>query len=267
MSPSPALAELALRVDELLMRPGNMAASREMVESYLAGRVQGTVDAIRFPLHPNEPEDPSIDQLVPLTPGQMAAALVALHDVYCDGVEKVVAIPPTLPPSSEEATPADEGLIRDWKRAETWWATLMQVRNLGDYSLQWFTLQLRRFERILPSANAQHTTPPPPSFASSGTMLIPSPPSVETPQPVPPAGPGPHQQGGPPEDCGTIGGKRGTVNQRMLEELQRNPLSAHWTQRKWATVLKCSPAAVAKAAAWGNVKTVRAMAYVDRLDR
>jgi hypothetical protein len=53
----------------------------------------------------------------------------------------------------------------------------------------------------------------------------------------------------------------------MLEELNRDPQSAYWTQREWAAYLKCSPAAIAQAKAWNNVKAVRALAFVDRLDR
>jgi hypothetical protein len=69
----------------------------------------------------------------------------------------------------------------------------------------------------------------------------------------------------PPTGASTS--KRGTVNQRMLEELLRNPPSARWTQREWAAFLKCSPAAVDKAQTWDKVKSVRALAEVDRLDR
>jgi hypothetical protein len=62
--------------------------------------------------------------------------------------------------------------------------------------------------------------------------------------------------------------KRGTVNQRMLEQLQREPDSCYWTQRKWADFLGCKAASsVAKAPAWQTVKAARAMAAVDRFDR
>jgi hypothetical protein len=62
-------------------------------------------------------------------------------------------------------------------------------------------------------------------------------------------------------------GQRGTVNQRILDQLQRDPLSADWSQRKWAKHLGCSPSTVADAAAWQTVKTARAVARTDRLDR
>jgi hypothetical protein len=73
----------------------------------------------------------------------------------------------------------------------------------------------------------------------------------------------------PPGPAGPAAAHRspGTVNQRMLEELQRNPQSAGWTQREWAAYLRCSAAAVAKAPAWQAVKTTRALAETDRLDR
>lgn len=72
--------------------------------------------------------------------------------------------------------------------------------------------------------------------------------------------------GGKP-DAGTVGAKRGTVNQRMLEQLHREPESAYWTQRAWAKFLHCRPSAVAKAPAWKTAKAARALAVVDRLDR
>jgi hypothetical protein len=70
-----------------------------------------------------------------------------------------------------------------------------------------------------------------------------------------------------PPAGGARGSKRGTVNQRMLEQLQRDPTSAYWTQRKWAGFLSCRPSAVAKAPAWQTAKAARALAIVDRLDR
>jgi hypothetical protein len=59
----------------------------------------------------------------------------------------------------------------------------------------------------------------------------------------------------------------GTVNQRMLDELNRNPGSVKWPQRKWANVLCCSPAAVADAAAWQTILTARALAEAQRLEK
>jgi len=73
-------------------------------------------------------------------------------------------------------------------------------------------------------------------------------------------------QAGPRAD-GTPRGKRGTVNQRMLEHLHREPESANWSQLRWAAFLGCQPSAVAKAPGWKSVKAARAVAVVDRLDR
>jgi hypothetical protein len=61
--------------------------------------------------------------------------------------------------------------------------------------------------------------------------------------------------------------RRGTVNQRMLEQLVREPASCQWTQREWGDFLHCKPSAVAATAAWQKVKAARALVEVDRLDR
>jgi hypothetical protein len=65
----------------------------------------------------------------------------------------------------------------------------------------------------------------------------------------------------------SVGRKRATVNQRMLEQLQRVPESTGWSQRQWANFLHCQPSAVAKTPAWQTVKSARALGEVDRLDR
>jgi hypothetical protein len=132
-----------------------MAAARALVECYLAGRVQGTVEAIHFP-HDPDPEGYGLDQFgdqdVALMPEQTAAALAALHDVYCAGVERVIPLPAELPALGEAA---GEARRHDWPRALSWEATLGRVRDLGEYARPWFALQLRHFEeRILPSAGA-----------------------------------------------------------------------------------------------------------------
>jgi hypothetical protein len=61
--------------------------------------------------------------------------------------------------------------------------------------------------------------------------------------------------------------KGGSVNQRMLEEFHRNPDSANWSQREWATQLGCVPAAVAQAPAWQTIRMARAIAKTERLGR
>ncbi len=60
---------------------------------------------------------------------------------------------------------------------------------------------------------------------------------------------------------------RGTVHQRILEQLHCDPQSAQWSQRDWAKYLGCCASAVAKAPAWQTVKATRAMEQVDRLDQ
>jgi hypothetical protein len=153
MSRCSTLADLALRVDELLLPPAVMAVARQLVEACLADPVQGNVDAFRFPENPDDPCDwneSSFEADVALTPGQTAVALAALHDVYCGGVEKVVPLPAKF---AEDATPAD------WKRALRWTVILDRVRKLGDYALRWFTLLLRRFERILTAAKDRLANP------------------------------------------------------------------------------------------------------------
>jgi hypothetical protein len=71
----------------------------------------------------------------------------------------------------------------------------------------------------------------------------------------------------PADTAGRQRRKRGTVNQRMLEHLSREPASCHWTQRQWASFLQCKPSAIAKARAWQTAKAARALAVVDRLER
>jgi hypothetical protein len=66
---------------------------------------------------------------------------------------------------------------------------------------------------------------------------------------------------------GAAKARRGSVNQRMLETIHRDPSSVEWTQRKWAEYLGCQPSAVAQAPAWQTIKTARALAAVDRMDR
>jgi hypothetical protein len=66
---------------------------------------------------------------------------------------------------------------------------------------------------------------------------------------------------------GPTGGRRPTVNQRMLEQLQHDPASASWSQRTWADFLGCRPSAVAQAPAWQSIVKLRLMEKVERRDR
>jgi hypothetical protein len=138
---------------------GNVTAARQLVESYLDGRGQDTVEAVPLPTHPDEPTYSGIDGDGVPTPAQGVAALVALRDAYCPGVEKIIYIPAELPAVGDASPPDHEALNCARKRALTWSATLERVRNLGDHALPWFELQLRRFERAL-SESARNTPPP-----------------------------------------------------------------------------------------------------------
>src|SRR6266436_4472709 len=106
-----ALQNLALRVDELLRRPENMAGARRLAEACLDDPAQGHVDALQFPTSPMDPYDWTSDSILRergleetpvLTSAQMALALAALHDVYCSSVEKVVAVPADVPEVDDE---------------------------------------------------------------------------------------------------------------------------------------------------------------------
>ena len=156
MSPSPALAAIAFRVDAMVLNPANMTRARELAEECLAEPEQADVNAL-FPDHPDDPfpdRDPNVVQ----TLGQRALALAAIHDVYCAGVEKVVVVPGDL---TFEAVLADNQLIPAWLRAFRWAVILDQARGLGAWALPWYELQMRRFERDLPEkVDAAPTTAP-----------------------------------------------------------------------------------------------------------
>jgi hypothetical protein len=57
----------------------------------------------------------------------------------------------------------------------------------------------------------------------------------------------------------------GTVNQRMLEEIEKNPECIHWSQRYWATYLDCGTTAVNDAPAWQRILQLRANAKAVRI--
>jgi hypothetical protein len=148
MSPSSTLADLALSVDALLTQSAeNITAAHVLVESYLAGRAQGNVEPIPFPEDPDGEDYQNVEGDVVLTPVQRAAALVALRDAHCLGVEKIIAIPATLP----ALAPEDKTTKREWQRALSWRATIDRVQRLGNYSVPWFRAQLSRFEQELSS--------------------------------------------------------------------------------------------------------------------
>jgi hypothetical protein len=161
MSPALKLADIALRVDELLQEPGNFATAREFAHRYLDGRVQESIPALPLPLHPDDFDRD--DERIVLSSEQLAAAFGALHEVYCPNVPRVVERPPEeeqqiyfsdepdLPP---DATVANEATLVALRRSLAWVATLNRVRRLGEHAVPWFRLQLPRFEKIL-NANAR----------------------------------------------------------------------------------------------------------------
>ena len=55
------LRALALRVDDLLLPTGNMAAARALAEACLADSVQGQVDNLFASIDPPDFEDPSVE--------------------------------------------------------------------------------------------------------------------------------------------------------------------------------------------------------------
>ncbi len=156
MPNSPTLSALALRVDELLLPPANMAAARRLAEACLADPVHGHVDAFAFPTDPGNPyacvpesveQEMGVEDLPLLTQGQITLLLAALHAIYCPGFETIIA----CPADSVVIEVIDENLkvTGDYGRFVRWKAIRDQVRNLGEHALHWFTLLLRRFERIL----------------------------------------------------------------------------------------------------------------------
>jgi hypothetical protein len=60
---------------------------------------------------------------------------------------------------------------------------------------------------------------------------------------------------------------RGTIQQRMLEQLAKDPQSIAWSQRQWATWLGCAISSVAQAPAWDTITKARALTKAERVDR
>jgi hypothetical protein len=173
MSPSfSGLVALALRVNEILTKPACMAAMRRLAEFCLADPVNSRIDALEFPTNPGDGFDWTenslarerwIKEYTVLTPEQTALVVAALHDYHCNGVEKVIvgAIIPS-DPTAFDTDFADAATCRALRgaghvpitanelgRRVRWERLLEWVRNAGDYSVFWFTLQVRRFESIV----------------------------------------------------------------------------------------------------------------------
>ena len=55
-----------------------------------------------------------------------------------------------------------------------------------------------------------------------------------------------------------------TVNQRMLDTLERDPESLNWPAQKWADALECSKSTVHGTPAWKRIQAARALQKADR---
>src|SRR5262249_38293107 len=142
----------------LLMRPGYMAAARQLAESCLDDEEQGHVDSLQLGDDPDNDYDWTPESIqrengyedTPvLTPGQIVLCLAALHSIYCPGFETVITAPTNGSLFDEEGK-----ATTNYRRGVRWAAIQNGVRNLEDYAERWFTLKLRRFEQILSSAAA-----------------------------------------------------------------------------------------------------------------
>src|SRR5262249_55392308 len=70
----------------------------------------------------------------------------------------------------------------------------------------------------------------------------------------PPNGPvGSEPNASPDAEALPPSSKPATINDRMLQTLQRDRDSLGWSQRKWAEHLHCSTGAIAKAPAWQHI--------------
>jgi hypothetical protein len=60
---------------------------------------------------------------------------------------------------------------------------------------------------------------------------------------------------------------KGTANQRMLEQIHRDPESYHWTLEVWADFLRCARSAVHGTEAWQTIMSVREEEKLKRSSR
>lgn len=58
-----------------------------------------------------------------------------------------------------------------------------------------------------------------------------------------------------------------SINQRMLEAIERDPEKAVWPIRRWARELKCSSAGVYVTAAWRRIRKLRGLHQAEAVDR
>jgi hypothetical protein len=66
MPPFCTVTDLALYLDDLLSKSGNMAETAKLVEAYLARQGEGTVDVFEVPAPPDEPTDEWADYDLPI---------------------------------------------------------------------------------------------------------------------------------------------------------------------------------------------------------
>jgi hypothetical protein len=91
-----------------------------------------------------------MEEKLVITPCQRALALAALHAVHCPGCEPVLTIPADVQAVNAEGRVSDE-----YRWAVRWSVIRDRVRQLGDYAVNWFRLQLPRFEQDLLKADTQ----------------------------------------------------------------------------------------------------------------
>ena len=178
---APTHPALALYTDELLRRPGVMAAVRELVEQYRDGEERGEFRPVCECLPFVEDFDPrqwgflvrkeggyepaKFHEPVPFTklrPEQTAAAVAAHHDSFCEGVELVVMPDPVTPAGDWWADP---DRARRIKRGVAWAAHVRVIRDQCDGdgaadALHWFKLQVRTLKEVV-AERLRPAGPPP----------------------------------------------------------------------------------------------------------
>jgi hypothetical protein len=203
MSDARTLGDLAAEVNTSLQRPEWMTVTRAIVDRYLSGVADGTIESVigRLPTNPVDDSDWTMESLLeqdhdgppPLTPEQTVVAMVVFHDVHCWGVEKVVPTPMQLGISAEGAKDGqDSPEYLRWCRLKP---TMERVRQCGAYALPWFKLRFARYVEILSTA-----VPPPQAsvLASAPPQAAPAASPVGTKNGeggIPPTGPEPEPAG------------------------------------------------------------------------
>jgi hypothetical protein len=230
-----------------------LPAAREIAEAYLAGRADGTIEPFEVPVDPAEPADEWADYDLPIaTAVQGTAALAALHDLLCPGVEKVITVPAELPPM-EEVMPA--GLRREWQRALSWRATLVRVRGLREFALPWFVLQIHRLERNLLSSQTQYDAPAV-TASEPTTAVLPAPEGASHTQKEQPRDPNWQSLLAIVADENTLAVLKvaqdltKTADERMRTIYVIDNRVVGWTSGKWAEALSVTDAAVRQTDWW-----------------